>query len=99
MENSTQTADFDWKRKRNREPLIGNLYPNSCFRPEKVEKPGAADWKTLPKQPISTGKGRETGSRRLEISTQTAVFAGKGRESVMHLPFWRKQMDKRRARQ
>jgi len=41
----------------------------------------AADRKSLPKQPISTGKGRETGSRRLEISTQTAAFAGKGRET------------------
>jgi len=54
-----------------------NLYPNSHFCREKVEIPISAVWKSLPKQPFLPGKGRDSNFCRLEISTQTAIFAGK----------------------
>ena len=51
---------------------VGNLYPNSGKQAKKVENPELACWKSLPKQRKSVEKGRETQSRRPEISTQTA---------------------------
>ena len=62
-------------------PPVGNLYPNSGNRPKKVEKPRAADRKSLPKQRKIAEKGREAYSCRPEISTQTAEIGRKGRES------------------
>ena len=44
---------------------------------EKVEIPVAADWKSLPKHGKTGKKGRETHSRRPEISTQKAENPGK----------------------
>ena len=38
-------------------------------------------WKSLPKQRKSAEKGRESSSRRLEISTQIGEISRKGRES------------------
>ena len=47
----------------------GNLYPNSCFCREKVEKPNPARRESLPKTGKTGEIGRETNFRLLEIST------------------------------
>ena len=43
--------------------------------------PRPAGWKSLPKQRKTAEKGRDSNSRRLKISTQTAEIGRKGRES------------------
>ena len=48
----------------------GNLYLNSCFCREKVEKPSPACRESLPKTGKPGEMGRETKPRLPEISTQ-----------------------------
>ena len=48
---------------------VGNLYLNSCFCREKVEKPISACRESLPKQLFSPGKGRDSKPHLPEIST------------------------------
>lgn len=51
--------------------------------PEKVENPGATDWKSLPKQPFSTGKGRESGLQAMPTSpTRKLRFGGRLSQGV-----------------
>jgi len=56
---------------------VGNFYPNSGFCQKKVEIPSPAYRKSLPKTGKTGEMGRETNFHLPEISTQTAVFAGK----------------------
>ena len=58
--------------------FCGNLYPNRGKQPKRVEKPELACWKSLPKSGKSAEKGRETQSRRSEISTQIVEISRKG---------------------
>ncbi len=48
---------------------VGNLYPNSRFCREKVEKPSPACRESLPKTGKTGEMGRETKPRLPEIST------------------------------
>ena len=57
--------------------VICESLPESGKSAEKVEKPAAAVRKSLPESGKSAEKGRDSCSRRLEISTQTAENPGK----------------------
>ena len=65
---------------------VENLYLNSCFCREKVEKPSPACQESLPKTGKIGEMGRETKLRLPEISTQIAEIPGKGRETKHRLP-------------
>ena len=58
--------------------VICESLPESGKSAEKVEKPAAAGWKSLPKQRKTREKGRETRSRRPEISTRIGEIGRKG---------------------
>ena len=68
------------------QPPFGNLYPK-CGNPGKrVEIPVATVRKSLPKMRKNREKGRESHSRRPEISTQKAKTGKKGRETQSRRP-------------